>query len=173
LITNYRRAVTAVERVRELPLLLARLTLGLLFIDHGLQKYHAKGGLATFESTLRSLKNIPAPGLTAHVVPALEVAGGFALIAGLLTRVIALLLAGDMVVTGFVVKAHDLHMPLESQVGVAAVELDLVYLVLLVSVLLLGPGRASVDHVLGLERGWTGRSAVSAPASTPRPSENV
>jgi putative oxidoreductase len=152
MITTYRRAAASLERVPDLALLLARLTLGLLFIDRGLQKYQGQGGLAGFEYFLRSLRNVPAPALTSHVVPAIEVIGGAALIAGLLTRVIALLLAGEMVVTGFLVKAHDLHAGLVSKTA-AGVELDLLYLVLLVSVLLLGPGRAPVDRVLRLEHG--------------------
>jgi putative oxidoreductase len=150
MITAYRRVAQSLERGRDVALLVARVALGILFIDHGLQKYHAKGGLASFEGFLRSLNNIPAPALTAHVVPLLEVGGGIALIAGLLTRVIALLLAGEMLVTGFVVKAHDLHMPLVSQMA-AGVELDLVYLVLLVSIVTLGPGRACADYLFGLE----------------------
>jgi putative oxidoreductase len=167
MIAAYRRAAASVDRVPDVAMLLARLTLGVLFLDHGLQKYSAKGGLASFEGFLRSLDNIPAPALTAQVVPALEVIGGAALIAGLLSRVFALLFAGEMVVTGLLVKAVDLHQPLVSRMG-AGVELDLLYLVLLVTVLLLGPGRASVDRVLGLERGraedtYLAATAPSAP----------
>jgi len=167
MITTYRRAAATLERIPDLPLLLARLTLGVLFIDHGLQKYNAQGGLASFEGFLRSLKNVPAPTLTSHVVPLLEVAGGALLIAGLLTRIFAVLLAGEMVVTGFVVKAHDLHQPLVSTQG-AGVELDLVFLTLLVTVLLLGPGRASIDRLLGLERGPASNYDLAAKEPTAR-----
>src|SRR5712691_7469275 len=125
MITTYRRAAASLDRVPDLALLLARLTLGLLFIDHGLQKFHAEGA---FEGFLRSLHNVPAPALTSHVMPAVEVIGG--------ALVIALLLAGEMFVTGFLVKAHDLHVPLVNATY-AGVELDLVFLTLLVSVLLL------------------------------------
>jgi putative oxidoreductase len=166
MINSYRRVAASLERIPDVVMLLARLTLGVLFIDHGLQKYNAKGGLAPFEGFLRSLKNVPAPALTSHVVPALEVIGGIALIAGLLTRVAALLLAGEMVVTGFFVKAHDLHQPLVSQMS-TGVELDLLYLVLLVTVLVFGPGRASVDRLLRLEGVRTSKSAV-APADPAR-----
>lgn len=151
MITMYRRATGVFDRVPDLALTLARLVLGVLFIDHGLQKYHAKGGVASFEYFLRSLKNIPAPALTSHVVPAFEVVGGIVLIAGLLSRVVALLFAAEMVITGFLVKAHDLHAGLVNPQS-AGVELDLLYLVLLVAVLVLGPGRASVDAVLRLEQ---------------------
>jgi putative oxidoreductase len=164
MITTYRRAAAWLERVPDVALLLARLTLGLLFIDHGLQKFHAEGA---FEGFLRSLHNVPAPALTGHVMPAVEVIGGALLIAGLLTRVIALLLAGEMLVTGFLVKAHDLHVPLVNATY-AGVELDLVFLTLLVSVLLLGPGRASVDRVLGLDGARTASSDVTAKVPTQR-----
>ncbi|HEY0496335.1 MAG TPA: DoxX family protein [Kutzneria sp.] len=155
MITSYRRAGAALDRVADLALLLTRLALGVLFIDHALQKYQADGGIAGFEGFLRSLGNIPAPGLTSHVVPVLELVGGIALAAGILTRVAALLLAAEMVVTGFVVKAFDLHQPLVSATT-AGVELDLLYLVLLVTVLLLGPGRASVDRAVGLDAAGRG-----------------
>jgi putative oxidoreductase len=110
---------------------------------------------------------VPAPALTSHVVPALEVVGGIALIAGLLTRVVALLLAGEMAVTGFLVKGHDLDQPLVSKLG-AGIELDLVYLVLLLTVLVLGPGRASLDRLLRLEGVRTSSSGVAAAEPTRR-----
>src|SRR5437660_540815 len=69
MITTSRRAAAWLERVPDVALLLARLTLGLLFIDHGLQKFHAEGA---FEGFLRSLHNVPAPALTGHVMPAVE-----------------------------------------------------------------------------------------------------
>jgi putative oxidoreductase len=173
MINIYRRAAASMERLPDLAMLLARLTLGVLFIDHGLQKYNAKGGLATFEGFLRSLKNIPAPGLTAHVVPALEVVGGIALIAGLLTRVFAILLAGEMIVTGFLVKGHDLNQPLVSQVS-TGIELDLLFLVLLVTVLIVGPGRASIDRLIRLEHAQPAESVVAAPEPAARlASQNV
>jgi putative oxidoreductase len=160
MITGYRRVTEKFDRIPDLALTLARVVLGLLFIDHGLQKYHAKGGVASFEYFLRSLKNIPAPGLTSHVVPAFEVVGGVVLIVGVLSRVVALLFAAEMVVTGFVVKAHDLHAGLVSA-QTAGVELDLVYLVLLLSVLVLGPGRLSLDAAVGLERRNSTTSALA------------
>jgi putative oxidoreductase len=157
MITSYRRAASSLDSTRDAALLLARVTIGVLFIDHGLQKYNAKGGLAAFEGFLKFLKNIPATALMSQVVPALEVVGGVLLIAGALTRVVALLLALEMAFTGFLVKGHDLHLALVSKMG-AGIELDLAFLIVLVSVLLLGPGRASVDRVLGLE-GETTRDA--------------
>lgn len=158
MISRYATATAALSRLADAPLLLIRLALGLLFIDHGLQKYHAPGGVASFEYFLKSLKNVPATGLTSQVVPALEVAGGVVLIAGLLTRVIALVLGLEMVYTGFYVKLHDLHTGVVSQRGAGA-ELDIAYLLVLLVVLVLGPGRASLDALLGLER----RRSVAAP----------
>jgi putative oxidoreductase len=165
MIATYRRAAAALDRVPDVVLVLSRVALGVLFIDHGLQKYSGPGGVAGFEGFLRSLPHLPAPALTSEIVPALEIGGGVLLIAGLLTRVIAVVLAGEMAVTGFVIKAVDLHQPLVSRQG-AGVELDLVYLVLLVTVLTFGPGRVSLDRFLGLERPST--AAVPAPAPAPR-----
>lgn len=150
MITAYRRATATLDKLPDLILALARLALGVLFIAHGLQKFHAKGGLASFEYFLRSLKNVPAPALTSHVVPAFEVVGGALLIAGLLSRVVAVLFAAEMLVTGFLVKAHDLHVSLVDQ-RVAGVELDLVFLVAVASLVVFGPGGASIDALLRLE----------------------
>jgi putative oxidoreductase len=150
MITAYRRATATLDKLPDLALALARLALGVLFIVHGLNKFHAKGGLASFEYFLRSLNNVPAPALTSHVVPALEVVGGALLIAGLLTRVVAVLFAAEMVVTGFLVKAHDLHVGLVEQ-RVAGVELDLVFLVAVALLVVFGPGGGSIDALLRLE----------------------
>lgn len=159
MITYYRNAVGSLSRGGDVALLIARLVVGLLFIDHGLQKYHAKGGLDSFEYFLRSLKNVPFPGLTSQVVPAAEVIGGALLILGFLTRVVCLALAAEMLVTGFLVKGHDLHAGYVSQT-MAGIELDLAYFAIFVTLLLLGPGRASLDALLHLE----GRSADGADA---------
>lgn len=161
--SRYRRVANLLGRTPgAAPLLFVRLVVGVLFIVHGSQKYTAKGGLAAFEDGIRALGNVPAPALTAHVVPALEVAGGVLLVIGLITRAAALLLAGEMALTGFWIKAYDLHLPLVST-ATAGVELDLAYLTLLVTVLLLGPGRVSADQALGLE-------AEPRLSSTPIPS---
>ena len=166
LIAAYRKASDSLSRGSHLITAAIRLVVGVLFIDHGLQKYHEKGGLTSFEYFLRSLKNAPAPGLTSHVIPGLEVVGGAMLIAGLLTRVIALVLAAEMVFTGFVVKLHDLHTGVVAALGAGA-ELDLVYLLVLLTVLLLGPGRASIDHLLRVEN-MSGQATATSPlAATP------
>lgn len=167
MITYYRNAAASMGRAGDAALLLARLVVGLLFIDHGLQKYHAKGGLTSFEYFLRSLKNIPFPGLTSHVVPAAEVVGGALLIVGFLTRVVCLALAAEMLVTGFVVRQHDLHAGFVSQT-MAGIELDLAYFVVFVTVLMLGPGRASLDALLHLEAPSTTVTETSGASSQPR-----
>jgi uncharacterized membrane protein YphA (DoxX/SURF4 family) len=70
MITTCRRAAASLERVPDVALLLARLTLGLLFIDHGLQKFHAEG---EFEGGARTASSdvtakVPTPRLTSQDV---------------------------------------------------------------------------------------------------------
>lgn len=79
-----------------------RLGVGLIFVMHGYQKLFLMGlsGTTGFMDSL----GIPAPQIAAVMVTALELLGGLALIAGCLTRWVALLLAGDMVVAILTVK---------------------------------------------------------------------
>ena len=69
---------------------------GLVFLAHGAQKLFLMGigGVTGFFGQL----GIPAAGFFAVVVILVEVFGGLALILGVLTRVAAVLLAGDMLV---------------------------------------------------------------------------
>lgn len=74
-------------------LLLVRLYWGWQFAQTGWGKLGHLSHVAQFFSTL----GIPAPGLMAAFVSALEFVGGLLLIAGLGTRLTGFLLAGDMV----------------------------------------------------------------------------
>lgn len=161
MINRYRSIFAPLSRATDVLLLLVRVAIGILFIDHGLQKYTAQGGLAAFQGFLKSLGNVPAPEVTSRVVPLIEIAGGTLLILGLLTRVLAAVLAVEMVITGFLVKLHDLHAPIVSQT-MAGVELDAVYLLVLLTLLVVGAGRLSADVLIGLE--GSARTSVRRPA---------
>ena len=79
-----------------------RLVLGLVFLMHGYQKLFVFGldGTTSFMSGI----GIPAPQIAAILVTGLELVGGLALIVGLLSRLVALLLAANMTVAILVVK---------------------------------------------------------------------
>jgi putative oxidoreductase len=81
---------TQLEKARPVVLSLLRIVVGLLFLQHGLQKYFA----------------FPSPG--PHMRPLLyvqgiiEIVGGLMIFAGAYTRLVAFVLAGDMAAAYFI-----------------------------------------------------------------------
>lgn len=133
-----------VHRWPDAGRLLLRLIAGVVITSHGIQKI--QGGVENFAGFVGSL-GIPLPTATAYLVTGLELVGGILLIVGLLSRLGGLLLALEMIGTTLLVKVD---VGLISAEGVGA-ELDLVLLAAFAGIVLLGPGRASLDAVLGIE----------------------
>lgn len=133
---------------RDLALLLGRLILGVIFVAHGYQKLFVLGvdNVGKFFEGV----GIPAPLFFAWVVSLVEFFGGIAVILGVLTRWAALGLAIIMVVATLTVK---LPVGLIAPPGQGAgYELDLALLGLALVLLLVGPGRASLEKgLLGKE----------------------
>lgn len=118
-----------------------RIVLGFLFAAHGWQKFNEwtiAGTQAAF-----SQMGIPAAEVAAPVVAVLELAGGIALILGVLTRIVAALLVVDMLGALFLVHAGA---------GVYAdkggYELVLLLGAAAFALALTGAGRLSVDRAL-------------------------
>lgn len=114
-----------------------RLMLGGLFLLHGIDKF--RGGRSGVEDFVAS-SGVPAAGLAAPAAAVAEVLLGGALILGLFTRLAAVGLA--LVLVGAItwVKADG---------GIlGSSELDLAYLAGLLGLVLLGPGRLSIDGAL-------------------------
>lgn len=132
--------------------LVARVIVGVIMAAHGLDKL--LDGPAGFAETLTGL-GLPAPLVLAWVVTAIELGGGALLIVGALTRIAALLHIAVLVGAIALVKI-DLGLIAEQGVGA---ELDLALIAGLIVVALLGPGRPSVDHAVGIEH--------TEPAATP------
>jgi len=127
----------ALGRLGSYGPLIIRLILGVLFVLHGWDKFDT--GLSNVEGFFAS-SGVPAAALTAPLVAIAEIVLGLALIAGFATRIAALLLAGIMV--GAIIWVNN-----ESILGGA--ELELAYLGGLIGLVFLGPGRLSVDEVMG------------------------
>lgn len=125
-----------------------RVIAGVIMLAHGWSKLTGPAGLAGVAAFLGEF-GVPAPTFFAYALTFLEVGGGLALIVGLLTRVAAVLLTVDLVLAILLVK---IHVGLIAPPGTGSgAELDLALIAGFIAVALLGPGRPSLDHTLGLE----------------------
>ena len=118
-----------------------RVILGFLFAAHGWQKFN-EWTIAGTQASFAKM-GVPAAEIAAPAVAVLELGGGIALILGILTRIVALLLALDMLGALFLVHASA---------GVFAAtggyELVLLLAAAALAVALTGAGRISVDRAL-------------------------
>jgi putative oxidoreductase len=121
-----------------------RTVIGIVMAAHGWQK--VQQGVGEFAGFVESL-SIPFPTFTAYAVTALELGGGILLILGLATRQWALLIGLEMVLTTILVKV-DVGLIAD---GGAGAELDLLILAGCLALVLLGPGRVSLDRAFGID----------------------
>jgi putative oxidoreductase len=128
-------------RTQGWGLTVLRVVVGIVFLVHGGQKLFLMGfgGVAGFLDSL----GVPAPGLFAVIVTLVELLGGLALILGLFTRVVAVLLAVDMLVATLTV-----HLPNGFFVSAGGYEFTLVLLAASVALAVAGPGEAALDKAL-------------------------
>jgi putative oxidoreductase len=132
-------ALRGVESARWLALLLARLSVGLLFVSTGWGKVHDLAKVTEFFTRL----GIPAPGFNAVLVGYSELICGTLLVIGLVTRLATIPVAVSMVVAILTAKWSELH-GLFDLVGFD----EFTYLCMLVVIAVLGPGGASLDALL-------------------------
>lgn len=134
-----------------------RVVLGGLFLLHGIDKF--RGGLSGVEDFFAS-NGVPAAALLAPAAAIAEVALGVALIVGAFTRLAAVGLAILIIGAITFVKADG---------GIlGSSELDLAYLAGLLGLVLLGPGRLSVDEALDTDETVIDlRASRQQEASTP------
>ena len=111
-----------------------RISVGVLFIVHSLGKFDS--GTGGFFSS------IGLPSEMAPLIGLLELIGGVLLIAGVLTRIAGSLLAIEMLVVMVYLKK------LQSFSGKNGLELELLIFVILLTVIVLGPGKISISHVI-------------------------
>ena len=148
-------ALSPLERLAGLAPLIVRVIVGVIMAAHGWQKL--MGGPANFGAFLAQL-GVPLPMLTCYVVTFVELVGGILLIVGLFSRLAALLLTIDLSVAIWLVKVNvGFIAPPEAGAGA---ELDLALIAGFLTILVVGPGRLSLDYVLGIE----GRAAERASA---------
>ena len=143
MVSTRQRAQRVVSRLDWLAPLLARITLGVLFISTGWGKVHNLAKVAAFFAEL----HIPAPAIQATFVSYVELIGGALILLGLFARLASLPLIGSMAVAILTAKVDEVH-GLPDLFGLV----EWTYLALLVWLALAGPGRVSIDHFLFARR---------------------
>lgn len=119
-----------------------RVVVGTTFLMHGWQKL-AEMGLPATAAFFGKL-GVPAPELAAAMVTAFELVGGAALLAGFLSRWVAIPLGLDMLAA-----LSLFHLPRGFFVGEGGAELVLLLLAGLVTLALNGSGALSIDGLVG------------------------
>ncbi|MGH9023871.1 MAG: DoxX family protein [Acidimicrobiia bacterium] len=146
---------------RDVPLLAARVAVGIVFMAHGWQKLVTNGLDATTAGFTRG--GVPVPRLSALYSGVVELVGGACLVVGLLLPVVGLLLFLDM--AGAFVFIHVGNGLMSSEGG-----FEFVMVLGTTSLLLafIGAGPFSIDRLLlDRRRGSAAREGSSSPRSTP------
>jgi putative oxidoreductase len=141
--------------------LLTRITLGHAFFLTG------RGKLADFDTFVSFLtaQGVPSPVINAHIVARLEYYGGILLVAGLLTRLVALGLAGTMVVALLTERQQFIESwRFTGEIGPTDIA-SYVFLLLLAWLVLYGPGTFSLDALISR---WLGLGQTP-PSPPPEP----
>jgi putative oxidoreductase len=136
-------------------LLFVRLYWGWQFMQTGWGKLHNLSHVTEFFSSL----GIPAPGLMAPAISCLEVFGGILLIIGLATRVIGLLLAGNMLVA-YITSDRMALTSIFSDPGKFYVADPFTFMFASLIVLIFGAGLFSIDAVI--DRKWLNHRGITS-----------
>ncbi|MCK7638114.1 DoxX family protein [Corynebacterium pygosceleis] len=128
--------------VRDGMLLVFRVVLGLVFVAHGWDKLFFTG--ITETTGQFSAAGVPQPKLSAWIAALAELVGGGMLVVGLLATFAAVGLALLMACAFYFV-----HLGSTVFVAEGGFEYVVVLVVALLMIVVFGPGRASIDGVLG------------------------
>jgi putative oxidoreductase len=133
------RLLGLVKRLDSVALLVARLTVGVLFVSTGWGKVHNLANVTEYFVEL----HIPAPAFNAVLASWTELLGGTLLVLGLASRLAALPLMVTMTVAILTALSDKIH-----SVPDLFGQVEWTYLVLLFVVVVFGPGKASVDALV-------------------------
>lgn len=136
---------STIKKVRDLtesslgwlPPTLARISLGLLFLETGWGKVHNFEKVTMYFTSL----GIPAPSFNAYLVGFSELICGTLLLIGLVTRLAAIPLTISMIVAVIIAKKADIH-GLTDLFGTS----EYLFVILLLWIIIRGPGPLSLDR---------------------------
>jgi putative oxidoreductase len=150
---NGERTVAMYPTTVDVSLLVLRVVVGVIFAAHGAQKLFGVWGGPGIEAFVQAPPN--GMGVLGYPVAIGEFFGGIGLIFGFLSRFSAAALIVIMI--GAIVKVHGANGFFMSAGGF---EYNLALIGLLVPILLCGPGRLSIAHLLFPKSATTGRPYV-------------
>ncbi len=127
----------------SLWLFVYRLILGITLVIHGYPKLKDRA-----RSSGQWMQSMGIPAWTAFLAMLVEVAGGVAIIAGFLTRLASLFVAVFMI-ANIIMKKTKMKASYVS-LDKPSYEIDMLYLLLAITLLVTGPGIISLDNVLGI-----------------------
>ncbi|WP_342319315.1 DoxX family protein [Corynebacterium mayonis] len=127
--------------VRDFALLVVRIITGAVFVARGYRGWFEVGIAGT--ATRLSESGVPQPKLSAYLASTVELIGGALLIIGLLSTLVA-----SIVALLVVAAAYFVHLNHGFFVEAGGVEYPMVLAAALFMVVVFGPGRVSLDKVL-------------------------
>ena len=145
---GYSLLVSAGNSLQSLLLLFVRLYWGWQFMVDGWGKLHNLPKVTEYFGSL----GLPAPGPTAVFVSILELVGGALLALGLGSRLIALLLTGNMTVA-YITGDREALLSIFSDPDKFSAAAPFTYLMASLIILIFGPGRWALDY-MSVERSW-------------------
>lgn len=123
--------------------LLLRIIVGVTMIMHGYPK------LKNPKQTIGWTKGLGVPAAATWLVIILEFFGGIALVIGLIVPIVAFFIALEMI-GNTILKKTKMKAPYLVGQNPAAYEIDIAYLLLAITLIVLGAGVFSIDALLGL-----------------------
>lgn len=122
--------------------LLVRLALGGSLMIHGYPKVKSK------EQSVNWMKSMGLPGATAILAAILEFFGGMFLVVGLIVPIVALFLAIQF--ASIILMKRSKMKASYTSTGKPSYEIDVMYLLLSIVLLVLGAGALSIDGLVGI-----------------------
>ena len=147
----------------DIAVLLMRVGIGLVFIPHGYSKVFGEGGAGAFAADMPTYHM---PVFLGYVAAYAEMFGAILLIVGLLTRLDALLLAGTMAAATFLVQFPDALYGLQPGASkfmevMRGIETPFTLMIACLALVLLGPGRISIDALIFRKKEAAAEAAAS------------